>query len=229
MIFIGIHWSAIFLFLVIALLGLWVSYSFLNKSGFFLFSILAIMIGFFLPLVQMFNLPVSITYVLMPLVYFSLVIIDEKYGRDDFKRLSIWIMSSILVFVISVFFISAYADSSTNTLVFLSWEFLGPYVSTIVSCSISLFVLSLISGKFVALQEKKYLNRAVCTSIVSVLHAVIYVVLSTLGLHSFGNILLIVLIGVLFSIASSFAVCYITKYLNRKPVNPIEDIPDKEE
>ncbi len=224
-----IHWTALFLFLILALLGLWVAYSFLNKNGFFLFSIITTLISLSLPFVSMFSLQITISCALLPLVFFSILICDEKYGRDDSKRLTFYLLISMLVYIVVYFFLAAYMDAEVQSQVYLTWEFLSPFVSTMIAFAVAVLVANLICSKVKDLENKKYLRRSAVVSLTSFIYLVIFNMLAFAGLLSIGSILLCILTTFVISVGASFAVCYLAKFLNRKPTNPIEDVPDKEE
>ena len=81
------NWSSLIIFFALGLLGLWVSYSFLNKKGLYLFSALATAIAMTAVSANMFDLSISLTVVLMPLVHLALLTCYNKFGKEGSVKL----------------------------------------------------------------------------------------------------------------------------------------------
>ena len=83
-----INWSALIVVLCIGLVGIWTAYSFLNKKGLYLFSLLAVLLcSTMLTKAELFSLPIEYGVVVMPLVYFALLTCHHQHGKDEAKRL----------------------------------------------------------------------------------------------------------------------------------------------
>ena len=61
------NWSSLIVFLVLGILGLWVAYSFLNRKGLYIFSMLAIVLSAIVYPAEMFSKPIAMGTVLLPL------------------------------------------------------------------------------------------------------------------------------------------------------------------
>ena len=67
--FLGLNWSSIIVFLALAVIGVWVAFSFLNKQGLYLFSVVAVLISRWLVPANLFSRPVDIDIIIMPVVF----------------------------------------------------------------------------------------------------------------------------------------------------------------
>lgn len=212
-----IHWSGIFLFLILALLGLWVAYSFLNKNGLVVFILLAIALTFILPASQLFGYSILTNFVLMPLVYFSLIVMYEKYGESDAKKTFFVALATFGVLFIFSFLTLAYHDSNTNAIFNLTWQALGAPFMQIASFAIVGFLSQFIVDKFPIKKEYKYLRRAVIVSIAGAIDAFLITFIGFIGC-SFVSLIAIFFIALVFEVGASFAVAFLRKFLNRQPV-----------
>ena len=218
----AIGWTSIFLFLVLALLGLWVSYSFLNKNGLFLFSMLAVMLTFLLPSADFFGYVIPMSAVLMPLVYFSMLVVYEKYGKQEAKRLFIYILCEICTFVVSIFFVMAYMDAVSSGSA-LTWETLGSSISQLIAFIVVVFLSNFLVEKFPIKKEHKYLRRSILGTIASAIDLLIVIMVGGIGILTFVEMLIIYSISLILVAGISFAVCYLRKFLNREPVSKLGD------
>ena len=224
----SISWSAIFLFLVIGLLGLWVAYSFLNKNGLFLFAILAVMLSFFLPATNFFNYAVPMSAVFMPLVFFCFLVLYEKFGKLEARRLFVYILCELCTLCVCLFFVFAYiAAMGSGMGQALSWQMLGGFISQLISFVVVMFLSNFIVEKF-PLKQHKYLRRSILGTIASVLNILIITFVGNAGVISFVDMLVIFAIGVVFAAGVSFAVCYLRKFLNREPIQKQEEQQEPE-
>lgn len=217
-IFMSIHWTALFLFLVLALLGLWVAYSFLNKNGLFLFSIIAMALTFILPMAEISNtyfIPMSA--ILMPLIYFSILVVYEKYGREESKKLFIYLLSLMCTFVICNFFVLAYNESVYSTGL-LSWATMGTGICQLISFILVIFLSNFLIEKFPIKKDHKYLRRSVLVALACVIDLLIVIMLGRVGVSSFVEMLVSYAISLIFFTGTSFAVAYLRKFLNRQPI-----------
>ncbi len=213
-----IHWTALFLFLVLALLGLWVAYSFLNKNGLFLFSIIAMALTFILPMAEISNtyfIPMSA--ILMPLIYFSILVVYEKYGREESKRLFIYLLSLMCTFVICNFFVLAYNESVYSTGL-LSWATMGTSICQLIAFILVIFLSNFLVEKFPIKKDHKYLRRSVLVALACVIDLLIVIMLGRVGISSFVEMLVAYAISLVFFTGTSFAVAYLRKFLNRQPI-----------
>lgn len=225
-----IHWSSIFIFLVFGLLGLWVAFSFLSKNGLILFSIIAVALTYILSGVLFFgNYIVMMSAVLMPLVYFSFIVMYEKYSKDDAKKMFFCLLATFGVFFISKFLLCAYADSAYGSGTFLTWEQLGVDVCQIVSFALVGFLGNLFIDKFPINKEYKYLRRAVVVTIAGAMDAFLICFLGYIGNLSFVAMLVSFLLSLVFVAGSAFSVSFLRKYLNREPVAQKKENDKKEE
>lgn len=213
-----IHWSGIFLFLILALLGLWVAYSFLNKNGLVVFIVLAIALTFILPASQFFGYEILTNFILMPLVYFSLIVMYEKYGESDAKRTFFVALATFGVLFVFRFLTLAYYDSAVESSIFLNWQALGAPFIQIASFAIVGFVSQFIVDKFPIKKEYKYLRRAVIVSIAGAIDAFLITFIGFIGSYSFVDMIAIFFIALFFVVGASFAVAFLRKFLNRQPV-----------
>ena len=129
-----INWSALIVVLCLGLVGIWTAYSFLNKKGLYLFSLLAVLLcSSMLTKAELFSLPVEYNVVVMPLVYFALLTCLHKHGKDEAKRLFFVTLISMAIMFVFKFFEAAYIDSAFQTQAFLDWQYLGGYISNIIA------------------------------------------------------------------------------------------------
>ena len=229
-----IHWSAILVFFALGLIGIWVAYSFLNKSGLYLFSILLTAISFWIESASVFSYPVGMIVVLVPLLFFALLTCLNKFGMDEAKKLFYTILISMASVFVFVFFEAAYLDSANKSSLYLSWEFLARFVVSIIAFAVAALVTINVVKKIPTKKLKKFLVLSINIAIASAIFAVIYTVLVWSGLISFGGILLTILISVVLCALLSLCLGYIEKYMNREVAstqkeNKEENKPEEKE
>jgi len=213
----NINWSSLLVVGALGVLGLWVAYSFLNKNGLFLFSVLAIVLSTCLmPALIYESMPTAI--VLLPLVFFAILISYEKYGKDDAQRLFYVSLITIGVLFIFTFFQAAYLDAAFNMQNFLTWKHLGGYISLAVSFAGAVIGAYYINEKMSWKKFSKYFRRSMIISIASAINCFLFIILSNIGVLSFGSMILLFLIALLITVSVSFAVAYLAKYMNRKSI-----------
>ena len=222
-----IHWSSIFIFLVLGLLGLWVAFSFLNKNGLVLFSIIAVALTYVLSGAQFgeSNI-VPFGAILMPLVYFSLIVMYEKYSKEDAQKMFFCLLATFGVLFLCKFLTNAYCDSAYGSGNFLNWENLGSLLCQIISFALVGYLANVFVDKLPINKEYKYLRRAIIVSIAGAIDAFLIVFLGYIGYVPFGNMVVSFLLYLIFVVGTSFAVAFLRKYLNRQP-SPIKE--DKKE
>ena len=223
----AISWTSIFLFLVLALLGLWVAYSFLNKNGLFLFSILAVMLTFLLPAADFFGYTIPMSAILMPLVYFSMLVVYEKFGKLEAKRLFIYILCEICTYVVSLFFVMAYMDAISSGTA-LTWGILGSSISQLIAFVLVVFLSNFLVEKFPIKKEHRYLRRSILGTIASAIDLLIVIMLGGIGVLGFVDMLIIFAMSLVLVSGTSFAVCYLRKFLNREPATKMDDVKTNE-
>ncbi len=224
-----IHWSSIFIFLVLGLLGLWVAFSFLNKNGLILFSVIAVALTYILTGAQFGeSYTVLMGAVFMPLVYFSLIVMYEKYSKEDAKKMFFCLLATFGVLFLCKFLNCAYVDSAYGTGTFLTWQNLGINICQIISFALVGFLADAFVDKFPINKQYKYLRRAVIVTIAGAIDALLVVFLGYIGGMYFVDMLVSFLLYVLFASGSAFAVAFLRKYLNRQPA-PINKEPAKNE
>ena len=215
--FIGLNWSVLIVFLALAVIGLWVAYSFLNKEGLYLFCILAVVLGITAGHATMFSLSISVSAVIMPVVYLALLTCFNKFGKDEAKKLFFTTLTAMLALFVCTFFLAAYEDAATGFSTCLKWTFLGQYLSPIVAfivaSSLTLFLLDKIKIK----NLKTFLQLALYIAVASVIDALLYVFLVHTGTLAFGRILLTFLVYILIVCLVSVGLGYFEKFLNREP------------
>lgn len=225
-----LNWSSLVLFLLLSLLALWAAYSFLNKLGLYLFSILAIVLSFVLPEAIVFNdnILIPMFVIFMPLIYFSLIVMAEKYSKVDGERMFLVLLFTMFAMFLFEFLTSAYIDSAIQMGVYLTWRYLGRYVSTILAFTIATLVSNAFKGTFPVKNDKKYLRRALIVSIACLIHTVFYSAFAYIGVGTaFVNVVYIILIDLAIMTCVSFLVAFLRKFLNRRPSVTIEEV-DKE-
>jgi len=210
------NWSSLFVVGILGLLGLWVAFSFLNKKGLYLFSILAIVLSLSMAQVQIYS-TVSMAIVLMPLVFFAMLICFEKYGKEEAQKMFYVSLVTIGVLFVFVFFQSAYVDANIGGQVYLTWKYLGPYIALAISYVLGVGGAYYLNDKISWMKVSKYLRRSIIVSIASAINCVMFVFLTKIGQMSFGSIILFAMITLLITVLMSFATSYLAKYLNRKP------------
>ena len=210
------NWSSLIIFFALGLLGLWVSYSFLNKKGLYLFSALATAIAMTAVSANMFDLSISLTVVLMPLVHLALLTCYNKFGKEGSVKLFILTCIVQTVLFISTFLQAAYIDASVGLQMFLSWEVLGRYVANIVGFVTANLVNIYCFDKIKFKKLNHSIKNFVGLSMVSTVEVIVFVCLSSIGVLSFGSILLTLLISVVITIAICLLLGYFEKFLNRQ-------------
>lgn len=213
-----IHWSSIFIFLVLGLLWLWIAFSFLNKNGLILFSVVAIALTYILAGAQFGEAYVVLmNAVFMPLVYFSLIVMYEKYSKEDARKMFFCLLSAFGVFFLCKFLTCAYADSTYGSGAFLTWQNLGAYICQIISFALVGFLANIFVDKFPINKQYKYLRRAVIVTIAGAIDALLICFLGYIGSLRFVEMLVSFLLYVVFVAGSAFSVAFLRKYLNRQP------------
>lgn len=226
------NWSSLIVFFALGLLGLWVSYSFLNKKGLYLFSALAAVVSMTAVSAEIFSVNISLTIVLMPLVHLALLTCYNKFGKEG--SVKIFILTCIVqtVLFVSTFLQSAYMDASLGTQYFLSWEVLGKYIANIIGFVTANLVNIYCFDKIKFKKLNNTFKNFVGLSMVSTVEVIVYVCLSSIGVLSFGSILLTILVSVIITVAVCLLLGYFERFLNRQLAVKIvskDDSKEKEE
>ncbi|MBQ3048039.1 MAG: hypothetical protein IJD48_03390 [Clostridia bacterium] len=212
-----INWSALIVAFCVGLVGLWTAYSFLNKRGLYLFSILAVGVcSAMITKASVFSLPIEYNVVLMPLVYFSLLTCYHKHGKEEAKRLFFITVISMAVMFVFKFFEAAYIDSAAKTQTFLDWQYLSLYISNIIAFLAASGLTMFITSKINVSSLNNRLKLAVYMAIVSAIDVLIYTLLISIGVVSLINIILVLIIKLVITAAVCLLLGYFEKYLNRK-------------
>jgi len=214
--FFGINWSSAIVFLALAIIGVWVAFSFLNKSGLYLFSVIAVLISSWLVPANIFSRPVDVDVIILPVVFFALLTCLSKFGLEEGKKLFFTVLVAKVSLFICVFFEAAYFDSAIMAQVNLTWAKLGPHVASIVAYALAGALTFLITNKKIIKKLKKYLVLSIHLLIASAIFTLTYVIFVYSGSASFGNILLIALIDLFMVAITSFLLGYFEKFLNRE-------------
>lgn len=212
-----IHWTGIILFLVLALLGLWVSYRFLNKNGLIVFTILTVALTYILPGSNYFTYDIAVNFAFMPLVYFALILMYEKYGESEARKLFYSILASFGVLLVLNFLNCAYYN-------YISWNILGVHIMQIVSFAIVGFTSRFIADKFPINKKYKYLRNAVVVSIAGALDALLITFIGFIGQYTFVNMIGMFFVALVFEVGASFAVAFLRKLLNRKSIGRADEV-----
>ena len=225
------NWSSLIVFFALGLIGLWVAYSFLNKKGLYLFSFLALVFSMLIYPAIMFEQTITINTVLMPLVYLSLLTCYKKYGKEEsIKMFTLGIIVISSMFIIN-FLQSAYMDASSGYQIYLTWENIGGFISTLLAFVVASIVTFIFANK-VTLEKTNYewVKNAIYLTLACVVDGVIFTVLSSMGIVAFGSILLNILIKIVLYVAIAVALGFFEKYLNRHfAVKVVEHKTKKEE
>ena len=213
------NWSSLIIFFALGLLGLWVSYSFLNKKGLYLFAALASFVSITCCSVSMFSNTFSIGLVLMPLVYLAILTGYKKFGKQGAYKLLILVGIVLAVGFITNFLQSAYLDVLLEGQVFLAWGNLGKPFAGIVAFVLAVLLTILIAEKVAALNKiKGFWKTSTVLAIACVIDNIISVIFGGLGVLSFGNMLLVLLISIVISLAICVLLGYFERFLNRQLV-----------
>ena len=224
----AINWSALIVFFAIGLLGLWVAYSFLNKKGLYLFSALASFVSITCCSVTMFSNTFSIGLVLMPLVYLAILTGYKKFGKQGAYKLLVLVGIVLAVGFITNFLQSAYLDVLLEGQVFLTWGNLGKPLAGIVAFVAAVLLTILIAEKVSALNKiKGFWKTSTVLAIACVIDNLISIILGGLGVLSFGNMLLVLLISIVISLAICALLGYFERFLNRQLV--VKAVENKKE
>lgn len=213
----NLNWSVLIVFLALCVVGIWVTYSFLNKNGLYLFCIVASVIALTFGSAIVLDVEISISTVIMPVIYFALLTAFNKFGKDEAKKLFFITLITMATYFVCLFFQAAYLDSAYKTATFLSWSYLGRYLTPIISFAIASALTLLITSKIKVKNLKNFLKLSVFIAIASFIDALLYVVFVFTGEVSFGSMLLITLIKLAISALVSLGLGYFEKFLNREP------------
>lgn len=229
--FVGLNWSALLVFLALGLIGIWVCYSFLNKKGLYLFSVLAVAVCFGAfpnTAVSVFSRPISIATVVMPVVYLAFLTCFNKHGKEETKKLFFAVLITMATLFVCKFFEAAYLDSEYKAQIFLSWDYLGKYVASVISFACASALTLFITTKINVKSLQNFLKLAIYLFIASVIDAIVYIVLVYTGSMSFGNMLLTLLITLVILATVCLLLGYFEKFFNRKPA-PEKSVENKTE
>ncbi|MBQ3213607.1 MAG: hypothetical protein IJB10_01150 [Clostridia bacterium] len=210
------NWSSLIVFFVLGVLGLWVAYSFLNRKGLYIFSLLAIVCSAIIYPAEMFSQPIVMGTVLLPLAYLAILTCYNKYGKQEAIKLFVSaVIVQVTLFVV-YFLQNAYLDVSFKTQVYLTWEGLGSRIFSIVgfvvACVVSIFFMEKVELK----TDNQAVKNAVYLAIASAIDTVIFVLFTYIGLLSFGSILLVLLIRIILQTLICAGLGYFEKFLNRQ-------------
>lgn len=213
---VSINWSSLIVFLVLGVLGLWVAYSFLNRKGLYIFSMLAIVCSAIVCPAEMFSKPIAMGAVLLPLAYLAILTCYHKYGKEEAKKLFFSALIVQITLFVVYFLQNAYLDVSLNTQIFLNWESLGSrlisIISFVVACIATLFFMEKVELK----TDNVSVKNAVYLAVASIIDSVIFVLFTFIGVLSFGSILLVLLITVILQALICSGLGFFERFLNRQ-------------
>lgn len=234
--FLGLNWSSLIVYFALALIGIWVCYSFLNKKGLYLFGILAVVACFSTyptSAVSIFSQPIIINVAVMPVVYLALITCFHKHGKDETRKLFFIILIAMSSLFVCKFFEAAYMDSYVKAQVFLTWNYLGKYIGSIVAFACSSALTLFLTTKINVKSLQNFLKLALYLLIASTIDVIVYIVLVYTGIMAFGNMLLTMLISIVIVSAVCLFLGYFEKFFNRKlaPATQVEKTqePTKDE
>lgn len=210
------NWSSLIVFFILGVLGLWVAYSFLNRKGLYIFSLLAIVCSAIIYPAEIFSQPMVMGTVLMPLAYLAILTCYNKYGKQEAIKLFVSaIIVQVTLFVV-YFLQNAYLDVLFSTQIYLSWEGLGlrifSIVSFVVACVVSIFFIEKVELR----TDNKAVKNSVYLVIASIIDSFVFVLFTYIGVLSFGSILLVLLIRVVLQAIICAGLGYFEKFLNRQ-------------
>lgn len=213
MFFILINWTSLLVYLALGLLGLWISYTFLKKTGLMLFSVFAIILSSSLAPAQIYD-SVSVGIVLMPLVFLALILSYEKFGKVETQRLFYVSLATIGVMFVFNFFQAAYIDAAWNMQILLDWSYLGIFISQAVAYAGAVCGAHYITQRIAFGNLNETIQKAIKLSVASVIYTLVFVFLSSIGQMLFGTIILLCFITLVIAILVSFLVVYLAKFLD---------------
>lgn len=213
MFFILINWTSLLVYLALGILGLWISYTFMKKSGVMLFSVFAIILSLSLAPAQVYD-AVSVGIVLMPLVFLALLLCQEKFGKTEAQRLFYISLATMGVMFVFNFFQAAYIDAAWNMQILLDWSYLGVSISQAVAYAGAVCGAYYITQKVAFNNLNETFHRATKVSIASVIYTFVFVFLGNIGQMLFGRILLLCLITLVIAIFVSVLVAYLARFID---------------
>lgn len=212
----SVSWTSLIVFFVLGLIGVWVSYSFLNKNGFYLFCILASVVCALLPNAQLFSQRISISTVLMPIVFLTIIACFNKFGKQEAVRLFlITIITQIIIFIVTLLQ-SAYLDAFLQNRLFMSWEALGGYFANILAFAFACFGTMIFEEKVNLKKIKAPFKTACLVAVACAIENLIFVVVGYAGIISFGNMALTWLVKLFVSVIIAVCLGLFEKLLNRQ-------------
>lgn len=214
--FVNIGWSSLIVFFIFGLIGIWISYSFLNKNGLYLFCIIVPIISAMMPNAELFSRKISISTVLVPIIFLAIIACFNKYGKQEaIKLFIITLVSQATVFLVMLLQ-SAYIDSFIKSRFFMTWEVLGSYFANILAFAFACFGVMIFEEKVNLKKVNKVLKTACLIAVACVIESLVYSIVAYSGILTFGKILVTWLIKLLLSLAIAICLGYFEKLLNRQ-------------
>lgn len=198
-----LHWASLIIFFALSVLALWVTYSYLQKNGFYFFCIVSSIVCAYFSKVELFHKVFSVQMVVIPVILLALLLCYRKFGKEESIRLFyVTIFSQITMFVLK-FFEFAFLDLTNGTIKYLTWAYLNNYVGTIIAllcCCIGGFFFV----EYVKLQKVPVIIRtSIYIGIFSIANSLVFITIAYSGYFSFVDILLTFLLYVAFDIVLS--------------------------
>lgn len=214
----NLGWSALIVFFVLSLIGIWIAYSFLNKFGLYLFCVIASIVCVMIPNAKLFSQTISISTVIMPVIFFAIVATFNKFGKSEAVKLFvITIITQAIAFIITLIQY-AYIDAAIQTRAFMSWEMIGGCFANILSFVFACF-FGMIFKEKVSLKKLNIAIQTACyIAFACVVENLVYTIVAYSGILSFGEILLTFIIKVLISLIVAVGLGYFERLLNRQLV-----------
>ena len=110
----------------------------------------------------------------------------------------------------------------------LTWGILGPSISQLIAFVLVVFLSNFLVEKFPIKKEHRYLRRSILGTIASAIDLLILIMLGGIGVLSFVDMLIIFAMSLVLVSGTSFAVCYLRKFLNREPATKMDDAKTNE-
>lgn len=222
-----LNWSILLFVTILGIVGLWACSTILGKkNGLYFFTILAVVLSVYMWQALIYG-GVSMAIIFIPLVFYALLVSNEQSGKQESKRLFYITLATMGVLFLFEFLQSAYIDIQFGGQFMLTWANLGTYISLAVGYVSAVVGTQYIMEKFTLGKMSKELERSITLSIASAIFAGLYVILTNIGVLTFGGILLMMLITFLIASVVSFAVVYFNKYVGKKPFIKVKKQTEK--
>lgn len=211
-----VNFSILLAIFALGFVSLWAMNNFLGKNGLSLFTILSLVLMFFLPVTTIFGLPITMSAVFLPLVYFVLYIYNKKYGKEDAKKLFIVSVVAMTVIFVCIFFTGAFIEAEGFG-GFMTWATFGKFVASLLGFTVTVFATNIIIDTVEFNGWTNYLKNATTLAIACAIDNVIFTIFAYTGLVAFGTMMLIMLCRIVISTGLSFLLAYLLRLFVKEP------------